>query len=96
MAETESAATDMNYFLGIRSSDNVLVADFEDTATSGNHPVAGTTVIPADGVWRHVAATYDGTTWRIFLNGVLEAQLVVGDFTPQSEQQCARDARRPH
>jgi VCBS repeat-containing protein len=83
MAETEGGNVDMNYFLGIRPTDNVLVADFEDAATGLNHPVAGTTAIPADGVWRHVAATYDGTTWRVFLNGVLEVQLVVGNFTPQ-------------
>ena len=44
MAETEGGNVDMNYFLGIRSSDNVLVADFEDTATGANHPVVGTTV----------------------------------------------------
>ena len=61
----------------------MLVADFEDTATGLNHPVAGTTAIPADGVWRHVAAVYDGTTWRLYLDGVLQTQLVVGAFTPQ-------------
>ena len=83
MAEAEGGTVDMNYFLGIRASDNVLVADFEDTATGLNHPVAGTTVIPSDGAWRHAAATYDGTTWRLYLDGVLEAQLVVGAFTPQ-------------
>ena len=83
MAETEGGVVDMNYFLGIRESDNVLVADFEDTATGLNHPVAGTTAVPADGTWRHAAATYDGTTWRLYLNGVLEATLVVGNFTPQ-------------
>ena len=83
MAEAEGGTVDMNYFLGIRSSDNVLVADFEDTATGLNHPVAGTTVIPSDGAWRHAAATYDGTTWRLYLDGVLQAQLVVGAFTPQ-------------
>ncbi len=90
MAEAEGGNVDMNYFLGIRSTDNVLVADFEDTATGLNHPVAGTTVIPADGAWRHVAATYDGTTWRLYLNGVLEAQLVVGNFTPQSTASSTR------
>ena len=83
MAEAEGGTVDMNYFLGIRSSDNVLVADFEDTATGLNHPVAGTTAIPSDGAWRHAAATYDGTTWRLYLDGVLQAQLVVGAFTPQ-------------
>ena len=83
MAETEGGTVDMNYFLGIRSSDNVLVADFEDTATGLNHPVAGTTAIPANGVWRHAAATYDGTTWRLYLDGALQAQLVAGAFTPQ-------------
>src|SRR5438093_5646955 len=73
----------MNYFLGIRGSDNVLAADFEDTATGLNHPIVGTTVIPADGTWRHAAATYDGTTWRLYLNGQLETTLVVGAFTPR-------------
>src|SRR5437773_5142571 len=85
MAEAEGSNVDMNYFLGIRGSDNVLAADFEDTATGLNHPVAGTTVIPADGVWRHAAATYDGTTWRLYLNGALETTLVVGNFTPRSD-----------
>ena len=70
MAEAEGGTVDMNYFLGIRATDNVLVADFEDTATGLNHPVAGTTVIPADGAWHHAAATYDGTTWRLYLDGV--------------------------
>ena len=49
MAETEGGTVDMNYFLGIRGTDGVLVADFEDMATGANHPIAGTTVIPADG-----------------------------------------------
>ena len=60
----------MNYFLGIRQSDGVLAADFEDTATGLNHPVAGVTPIPANGAWHHAAATYDGTTWRLYLDGV--------------------------
>ena len=83
MAETEGGTVDMNYFLGIRQTDNLLVADFEDAATGLNHPVAGVTPIPANGVWHHVAATYDGTTWRLYLDGVLETQLLVGAFTPQ-------------
>ena len=45
--------------------------------------MAGTTAIPADGAWRHAAVTYDGTTWRVYLNGVLETTLNVGNFTPR-------------
>ncbi|PYR63826.1 MAG: hypothetical protein DMF88_24480, partial [Acidobacteria bacterium] len=85
MAEVDNIDNkDMNYFLGIRQTDGVLVADFEDTATSGNHPIAGVTPIPADGVWRHAAATYDGSTWRLYLNGVEDANLtLVGSPTPR-------------
>ena len=49
MAEVEGSNRDMNYFLGIRQSDGVLAADFEDTATGVNHPVVGVTPIPANG-----------------------------------------------
>ena len=48
-----------------------------------NHPVAGMTPIPVDNVWHHAAVTYDGTTWRLYLDGVLQTPLVVGAFTPR-------------
>lgn len=35
----------------------------------------------APGVWTHVAATYDGETFRLYLNGMLDTQLgLVGDI----------------
>jgi hypothetical protein len=71
---------DMNYFLGIRSSDNVICADFEEGNAGAhqgqNHPVVGVTPL-AVGTWYHAAATYDGSTWRLYLNGTLEATLAV-------------------
>ncbi len=82
-AEAEGSNVDMNYFLGIRASDGVLVADFEDTAGGANHPVAGTTAV-ASNYWNHAAATYDGTTWRLYLNGNLEATLAA-NRTPRSD-----------
>ena len=63
---------------------DVLAADFEDTATGLNHPISGTTPITND-VWHHAAATYDGTTWRLYLDGQLEATEVEGAFTPRSD-----------
>jgi hypothetical protein len=82
--EADGSNLDANYILGINTSGNVLAADFEDAATGGNHPVSGTTPI-VNGTWYHAAATYDGTTWRLYLDGNLEATLAVGAFTPRSD-----------
>src|SRR5262245_49072874 len=58
-AGSEANNLDLNWFLGLRASDGVLVADFEDADTGANHPASGTSVIPLH-VWTHVAASYDG------------------------------------
>ena len=80
-AEADGTNQDMNYFLGIRATDSVLCADFEEGAAGVspglNHPIAGVTPI-ATNVWYHAAVTYDGTKWQLFLNGVLESELTVG------------------
>ena len=79
MAEVDQIDNrDMNYFLGIRGTDGVLVADFEDTATAANHPLAGTTAIAIGPAWHHAAATYDGDKLRLFLDGALQSELSVG------------------
>ncbi len=81
-ADNPSGGTnvDMNYFLGIRASDNILFADMEEgaggTAPSSNHIIVGTTPI-LDDVWYHVAATYNGT-WSLYLNGMLQSSVFVG------------------
>ena len=79
--ESESAATDMNYFLGIDTATNVLAADFEEgaggTSPSLNHPIRGVTTI-TNNTWHHAAATYDGNRWQLFLDGVLETELTIG------------------
>jgi hypothetical protein len=80
--EGESSTLDLNFFLGIDATRRVLVADFEDTTNGGNHPVVGSTVI-CDGLWHHAAATYDGNTWRLYLDGVEDAALTVGAFQPR-------------
>ena len=79
-AEVESATADINYFLGIDATGH-LVADFEEGAagtTPGlNHPVVGTSTI-ANGDWHHVAATYDGTTMTVYLDGVSDGSASIG------------------
>ena len=74
--EDDGSNVDMNYFLGIRASDGVLVADFEDKDTGANHPIAGLTTL-RNNTWYHAAVTYNGSQWQLFLNGVLEAELTV-------------------
>ena len=81
--EAEGSNVDANYILGL--SGNFLAADFEDSASGGNHPIIATTTPIVNDVWYHAAATYDGTTWRLFLNGNPEATLAVGAFTPRAD-----------
>ncbi|MBI5946438.1 MAG: hypothetical protein HY864_18910 [Chloroflexi bacterium] len=71
MGEGETPANvNMNYFLGITST-GFVGADFEDKAGGVNHPAWGTTNIPV-GEWHHIAATYSGTCWALYVDGNLE------------------------
>ncbi|MBI5385529.1 MAG: lamin tail domain-containing protein [Verrucomicrobia bacterium] len=78
--ESDGNNRDCNYFFGIRPADSVLVADFEDIGSSpnpNNHPVSGMTPV-TPGVWHHAAATYDGTNWQLFLDGLPDASAFAG------------------
>lgn len=41
-----------------------------------NHPILGNTVVPLN-EWHHVAVTYDGTKWTLYLDGNVDGMLVV-------------------
>jgi len=79
--EDDETTNNCNYTFGFQGG--VLAADFEDMATGGNHPIVGTIAVPW-GEWHHVAASYDGMTWRLYVDGVLDVQADAG-ATPRSD-----------
>ena len=82
-AEQETPANvNMNWFMGINTAGK-LVADFEDTNNGLNHPIIGTIDIP-NNQWHHVAATFDGTEWRLYVDGTFDSNLGTGGFQPES------------
>ena len=87
VGEAEASNRDGNYFLGINPTTAVLVADLEEGAAGAlpgqNHPVTGALTISLN-VWHHAAVTYDGTTWRLYLDGMPDTTLVVGQ-PPRSD-----------
>ena len=87
-AQADGSNVDMNYFLGIDASGH-LVADFEEGAGQPspglNHPVTGTAVV-SNNVWHHAAVTYDGQTWRLYLDGQLDRSLTLSSArAPRSD-----------
>jgi Concanavalin A-like lectin/glucanases superfamily/Calcineurin-like phosphoesterase len=69
--ESDGGNIDCNWFLGIDAAGR-LVADFEDMETGLNHPASSLQSIER-GAWHHVAASFDGTDWRLFVDGMLDA-----------------------
>ena len=81
--QSEGGTVDANWMLVIDDATDTIAADFEDIATGLNHPVYGVTPI-LDNTWHHAAASYDGTTWKLYLDGKLETTLAVG-AAPRSD-----------
>ena len=79
--EAENSNVDMNFFLGLDATGRI-VADYEEgagqVAPGQNHPITGLTPIAVGNAWRHVAATFDGTTLRVYLDAVLDQTVTVG------------------
>ncbi len=75
VGEADGNNRDANYFFAIESSSGALTADFEEGAGGSspglNHPVTGNTAV-TPGVWHHLAVTYDGTCWELYLDGVAD------------------------
>ena len=87
VGEADASNKDANYFLGIDANGR-LTADFEQLnatnngtayAAGQNFPITGSTILQ-NGVWYHVAATYNTVTatWKLYVNGVEESTSVPG------------------
>jgi VCBS repeat-containing protein len=66
LATTKSDASSQRVFFRINQ---VLKGD--------TYRINAVTMYPIDGTWMHVAATYDGSTMRLYINGVEEATLTL-------------------
>lgn len=80
--EHDGSNLDCNYAFGFAG--DVLGADFEDAASGANHPVIGKTPL-AIGEWHHTAVSYDGTTWRLYVDGALDAEKDTGGAAPRAD-----------
>ncbi|MBK7969473.1 MAG: T9SS type A sorting domain-containing protein [Bacteroidetes bacterium] len=90
--ESDTDNRDLNYFLGIDSTTNLLVSDIEEGflqwSPGLNHPQYGITPI-VDSVWYHVALTFDSNQMTLYLNGQLEFNVGIGVKTQAQSIQHA-------
>lgn len=76
---------DINYFIGIHETSSRICVDLEEGTgqlnPGKNHPAIGNTQLLYN-VWYHLAVTYDGIKWRIYINGILDNE-VLSNCIPQ-------------
>ncbi len=94
--EPRARNIDMNYFLGIDAATGVLVADFEDTATRRPEPSGHSASRPSPSAPRLAPRgrrPTTATTWRLYLDGVLEIAAPWRQSHAALRQHPARRAR---
>jgi len=74
--EEDANNKDCNYFFGYNPTTMKLAADFEEgaigTSPGLNHPINGTINL-IQNRWYHVAVTYDGRKWYLYVDGILDS-----------------------
>src|ERR1017187_635636 len=67
------------WWLGLSDPDNTLYVN-TGFSSYGNAQIFGVTTVN-DGAWHHVAGVYDGTNLVLYVDGVPEAELEIGEDT---------------
>lgn len=65
--------TERNYVMNINTNETVA---HEFTGNGANQTLNGATIV-TDDQWHHLAISYDGTTSRVFVDGILDAEAVM-------------------
>ena len=81
--EDSTHQSGLNFVLGLRREDFTMVAGFEDIQNHINHKLTGFSALLFD-QWYHLAATYDGSSLRLYLNGKPESMEEI-DESPFSD-----------
>jgi manganese-dependent ADP-ribose/CDP-alcohol diphosphatase len=76
--EDSTHQSGINFVLGLRREDYSMVAGFEDIQNHINHKLTGFSALLFD-QWYHLAATYDGSSLRLYLNGKPESMEEIDD-----------------
>ncbi|MCF6325026.1 MAG: GDSL-type esterase/lipase family protein [Gammaproteobacteria bacterium] len=64
------------YEISLSGSRGVPMVRFNQDSSGNTYRINATTPYPTDGVtWMHIAATYDGATVRLYINGIEEGSL---------------------
>ncbi len=67
-----------SYSFAIRSPSDRRLTFFINFNNGTQRTLTGNAALP-EGEWHHIAATYDGTTAKLYINAVLDAEGVLGD-----------------
>ncbi|MBX4196131.1 metallophosphoesterase [Candidatus Pacearchaeota archaeon] len=87
VAEAESSAADVHFFVAINSTNRVLLGDFENNSNGGaglsqNAPVYGATPVTTN-VWHHVVYVVQNWSYAsVYLDGILDGNRSIAGSTP--------------
>lgn len=85
VGEADGNNKDLHWFCAVRTAGaDVLVGDFEDSGGSPNNNAVTCATTISDNQWMHSCLTFDGTTLRMYLDGVEDGTYATTE-TPRND-----------